>query len=263
MVERDKLQEIIRNRICCVLAHGASLKDLESHVHLFANRDVCWTSLNYFVPVESLLSAIDKRLDIVYDSATVVPQYFETYEKEWRIPRLEGFLKRPDNNLWITSWGIIRDTINGLQLFDFYERYKNKTLIVDHLFPEGQVRNDAMNVPNSICLLIAALIAGKAKGIVLFGLDGYSITNTNTIKSYYKSEELSEEHIRATGKIGKTMLYRDTQAFEEKFPSLLEKYCKLFDNNISLINCSHSVYTCIPKISYEGLEKALTVLEET
>ena len=252
------LQKIINNRICAIMAHGKSIEKLENKITDLKKYDICWTSLSVFnIMEEFILSKINKHLDIVFDCATVPDSLKENYEKNVRLPRLAEFLERNENNLWITTFGIERDTLRSLNNNWFLAKFQHKIFIVDYIFPKLK-RGFYMDVPNSICLLIAALLYGGAKKIILFGFDGCT-KKDNNIDTYYKPEYHKKEHLVAIGKVGNTALYRDTLDFQQRFPILLDHYRKLFNNNAEIINCSpNSFYTVIRRITYEELEQCLT-----
>jgi len=252
----NALKKIINNRTCFILAHGKSIEKLEEKIVDLKKYNICYVSLSLFNVIEEfILSKINKHLDIVFDSATVSDSFLVNYEKV-RLNRLSKFLERKENNLWITTFGIERDSIRGLNNNWFLEKHQNKMFIVDYIFPSS-LRGNLMSVPNSVCLLIASLLYGGAKKIILFGFDG-CLKQENNLDTYYKPEYHKEEHLLATGKEGNTGLYRDTLNFQQVFPILLHQYRNLFKNNAEILNCSpNSAYTVIKKISYEELEKCL------
>lgn len=250
----DRLKDIIQNRTVCILNHGKSIEKLENYITELKDKNICWASLGLFpVMEEFILSKINKQLDIVFDCATVAESFLRNYELHIRIPRIDRFLSRNYNNIWITSFGIVRDTIKGLKLIDFWIKHNSKTFIVDNIFPKNRI-GCYMDVPNSITLLIASLLYGNAKRIIIFGLDGYK-SSENNINSYYKPELHQKEHLLATGNIGNTGLVRDTIDFETRFSNILNMYRSLFKNNASIYNCSNNtIYTCIEKINIEQLK---------
>lgn len=246
----------ISNKICFVLLHGKSIEQLETDIVKYKDFDICYIGLGLFTIFETfILSKINKHLDIVFDCASVANSYLYNYETKVRLPRLEQYLSRDDNNLWVTSYGIIRDSVSVFKP-DWLDIYKDKIFIVDSIFPDKKV-TFYMSVPNSVCLAIAYLLWAKVKKIILFGFDGF-MGNANNINSYYKPDYHKQEQIVAIGQYGATGLFRDMINFQNKWPTLIKLYRELFNNNADIINCSpNSYYTIIRKIDFDELEKEL------
>lgn len=253
-----KISEIINNRPVALVLQGKSVNELESRIQEFKDLNICWVALGLFTTIEEfILSKINKQLEIVFDCATVPESRLYSYETNERLPRLDRFLSRNTNNLWITSNGIIRDTIKGLHQESFFNKHYNKIFIVDNLFPKKNI-SDYMNVPNSAALFLGALISGNPKNIVIFGLDGYSGNVNEGINSYYRPQYASMERQNALGSISDEGISRDTNNFISKFPTVLKKYRKLFNNYIEIYNCSPNSLYKIPKnISYNEALKIL------
>lgn len=249
----EKLKRIINNRVVCILAHGKSIEQLEQNIEQFKDLDICWASVGLFTIMEDfILSKINKHLDIVFDCASVSESNMNYYENEVRLPRLEKFLSRNENNLWITTHGIIRDILKGLNKTDFLDKFRNKIFVVDSLFPTNT--SHYMSVPNSITLLIASAIAGGAKRIILFGFDGYKGDPEKGIDSYYKSEFHIQERLKALGSVIDEGINRDTINFENNFIKIWTEYVFLFkrEGKLGIVNCSpNSCYSVIPKTDYE------------
>ena len=198
----------------------------------------------------------NSKLDIVFDCATVPHARIEHYEIHTRFPRIEEFLKRKENNIWITTHGLIRDSVEPLRP-DIYDNFKEKIVLVDNLFPPDEIPK-WMDVPNSLTLIIACALAGGASKIIIFGLDGYSGDISKGVDSYYKKETVIKERQSALGSYIDAGINRDTKGFENRFPKILEQYRMLFGNNCEILNCSpSSYYTVLPKIKYSELEEVL------
>lgn len=254
MSKINYLKNIINNRTVCLMAHGASIKQLETHIYDLKDKDICWVSLGVFDMMEEyILSRINKHLSIIFDCATVPHARTEHYEKMSRIPRLEPFLKRNEDNLWITSHGLIRDSVK-LYYNYFLDEFNDKILQVDDLFPPHEI-SKWMDVPNSITLFIGALLAGNAKQIIIFGLDGYLGEIYKGIDSYYKPDLIRIERQIALGSDQDPGINRDTKGFEERFLNIFKSQQNLFNNFCPIFNCSpSSLYEMIPKINYSQLK---------
>ncbi len=248
----SKLQEIIKGRTVGFMLHGQSIKELEDHIVELKDADICWVSTSLFPIMEKyILSKIDKNLDIVFDCATVPHSRLEHYENI-RLPRLEEFLERPVNNLWITTHGLMRDSVYPFAPW-LSGWYFEKILLVDSLFPPNNIPY-WMDVPNSTALAIGAIIAGGAKRIITFGLDGYKGDITTGVNSYYQPNEHRKERLAALGTEQDPGINRDTAGFETRFTQRLVEYKELFGNDCEIVNCSpNSLYNMIPKISYSEL----------
>jgi len=246
----------LENKICFVYLHGKSIERLETEITKYRVYSIIHIGLNLYTVFEDfILNKINKKLNIIFDCSSVSDEFLVNYETNIRLPRMESFLGRKEDNLWITTYGMIRDSLKYKP--QILENYKNKIFVVDNIFPQKRV-NYYMSVPNSVCLLIAFLIWARVKKIILFGMDGYT-KDGNNINSYYKPEIQAKEHLASVGKVGGTGLNRDTILFQKRFPDLLTQYRRLFNNNFTdLVNCSpNSYFTVIRKINYEDLEKEL------
>ena len=168
VIQMHKLKVLINDRPVAILAHGKSIKELENYIEKFQKYDICWTSLGVFNMMEDfILSKINKKLDIVYDSATVSGGLLEYYETKVRLPRIREFVTRNVNNVWITTEGVIKDSVYKYDPA-LYLHNKDKITIVDRLFFARRPA-DYMDVPNSLTLLIASMLAGNCSKIILFG----------------------------------------------------------------------------------------------
>jgi len=254
----QRLKNIIRNRTVAILAHGSSIEQFETYIEDLKDKDVCYASLNFFpIMEEFILSKIGKKLDIVFDCSTVAKHRQEEFDLV-RMKRLESFMQRQDNNLWITSHGIVRDNLLPTPWNSMYQNNKSKILEVDTLFPSRRI-SEFMSVPGSITLLIASCIAGQAKKIIMFGFDGCNNLNLQEgLNTYYKPQLQKEERLRALGSIEDIGVTNDTYNFQMQFPSILNKYKSLFNNDCPIENCSkQSFYSIFNKISYQDLKQAI------
>ncbi len=248
------LRKVINKRTVGIVLLGKSIENLEINIESLRNKDICWMSLNLFSPVEDfILSKIDKRLDIVYDSCSLPQSLAYNYETKIRLPRITRYIERNDTNMWITSYGIIRDSICPFGLTDWYMKQRRKILLVDILFPQTQ-KSYYMGVPNSATLMIASAIAGGASKIILFGCDGYRGDVDLGAEAYFHPELIRLERIANLGSEKDPGINRDTDRFAERITSLINTYNRLFGNYCPIINCSdRSVYNMFPKINYDKL----------
>jgi len=251
------LRNIIRGRTCAVLAHGASIQELENHiVSINEMVDICWVSLGVYNVVEDfILNRINKHLDILFECSGVPEERIKNFELSVRGPRLEKFLQRDEYNLWITSHGFIRDNVKPYlsQLLN----YSKKILVIDSIFPRATLKR-WMDVPNSITLLTGALIAGGASKIIYFGLDGHKGDGYNHFNSYYQPHLIESERFNAFGSEYDSGINRDTYEFEKRFNKISTEYMGVFANKPKLYNCSPgTIFTVIPKINYQDLKGVL------
>lgn len=249
----NKLQKIINGRPVCMLVHGKSIVELEQYIHLLKDKDICWASTGVFPMMEEfILSSIGKKLDIVFDCATVAPHLFKDYEFGVRLPRIDEFLSREENNLWCTSFGIIRDTIRPLVPI-WETKYADKIQLIDNLVHPDVIPR-FMDAPNSATLMIGTLLGGGASKIIVFGLDGYNGPVACPPEEYYHPELIVEERKLAIGNINDENINRDTNNLLKLFPEKLMMYREFFGNNAEVINCSsRTIYDFLPKIKYEQL----------
>lgn len=257
MIDLIKLKEIVRGRPVGIMVHGKSIENLEKNIYELKDYDICWASLGVFDMMEEfILSKIDKKLEVVFDCATVPHARVEHYELLVRKLRLQGYLQRPDNNIWITTHGLIRDSVQPYYP-EFLEMFGDKMMQVDSIFPTNEI-SKWMDVPNSVCLLIASMIAAQATKIIIFGLDGYSGDITTGVNSYYQPNLIMQERIAALGTLQDPGINRDTDGFAKRWFDLSMNYTELFKNNCYIYNCSpNSVYRFPIKIKYEDLKGVL------
>ena len=250
-----KLSPIVNKRPVFLLSHGASIKGLEDRIQEYKDKDICWVGMGLFTNMEKyILSKIGKKLDVVFDCASVPDGFRRNYETNVRMPRLKEFLERPEDNRWICTHGTQRDCI------DIYapemRRFDNKIFLVDSLFPKHQI-GLWMSVPNSTTLAIASMIAGGASKIFIFGMDGHTKSDDN-VNTYYHPEEHEKERLAALGSTKDNGIPRDTDNFRKQFPVLLRNYYRLFGRNTPIYNVSPiTVYDCPPKIKYEEIRNYL------
>ncbi len=250
----NKLEQIINGRTVCIMVHGTSIARLEQEISKLANKDICWASTGVFPMMEDyILSKINKKLDIVFDCATVAPHLWNAYELHMRLPRIHKFINRPGQNLWCTSHGVVRDTIKPL-VPHWIGEFKEKIFVIDSLVAKDNVPK-FMDAPNSTCLMIGTMLAGGASKIIIFGLDGYHGPTACPPTAYYHPEEIIKERKLALGEVNDGNINRDTNSFAKVFPDKLEMYRGFFNNRAPVYNCSpDSIYDVIPKIHYEELE---------
>jgi hypothetical protein len=248
MEQLKKLKSIIDGRVCGMVASGGSIKALEECVKKI---DICWLGMGVFnIPEKGIFKPAGKRFDIVFDCSSIPHARIPHYEGLWRIPRFEEYLSRPENNMFITTHGMLRDCFKAMGREDLLVKYDKKIMLIDKLFPD----HSWMDVPNSATFATAALIAGGAKKVILFGVDGYTGKLETGISTYYKPNEFLLDRIAALGSMEDAGINRDTSNFEQRFSSLIERYQNLFKNPAKVYNCSPiTLYTCVEKITYEQL----------
>lgn len=256
MTAKEKITKIINGRITCIIARGNSLVELEQKIDMLKNYDICWASLNLFSPAEFILNKINKRLEILSDCTNHTLR--DSFEPKVRRPRLEEYLKRSDSNLLQISNTVIAD-LQATNQYDLHEKYRDKIITIDEIFSEPTCPKSVWDAPpNSITLLIASIVAGQAKKIIVFGLDGYRGENALSINTYYKSELEAEDRIKAAGKVNAGSLGPDSSDFERRFRNIYTVYQKSYNNYCEIVNCSpKSIFSCIRKINYSQLEEEI------
>ena len=170
--DMQKIKNVIKNRICCVVSKGKSIEKLQNNITHYRHRDLCWVSSNQFEYVEdAIISQIGKNFDLIADCTTVDRK--DTYEPNIRIPRFLKFLERKDNNLLMISRLTQQQCFLDYGRKDILEKYKDKIVLIDDLFSIPQAPKEIWDKPpNSNTLLFAFLVAGGAKKIMVFGMDG-------------------------------------------------------------------------------------------
>jgi len=261
MSPKELLKQKVKGKTCFLIAQGKSINELEERIEEFKDLDICWVGLGQFNTVEKfIMEKAGKSLDVVFDASSIAESRVHEYETTMRLPRLEYFLSKNYDKLWITTHGIYRDAIQRLSLWDFWFKYKEQTLIIDSLFPRDEI-SIYMDVPNSLTLATGALIAGGAKNIILFGCDGYTgpIATGEGILSYYRPDEVKKERMASLGSIEDPGINRDTGEFQKRFKEVYNRYANLFNNCPDVYNCSPiTLYEHIRKIDYNQALKIAT-----
>ncbi len=258
MEPKDKLAKIINGRTCCVISKGKSLEKLEQNIELFRDKNVCWIIQNKFDYIEeSILKKIGKRADIISDCATVAKIHI--YEPEYRCPSFLEFLGRGENNLLAISELVIEECFGTCNKLDEREQYDSKIVTIDSVFSNPNCPKEIWEPPpNSFTLLLAFLMAGQAKKIILFGIDG-GTQGQDIIETYYKPDIVRAERRAAFGDERFGSVVSDGKDFEDRWVKIFETYKKAFNNpNIDIVNCSpNSIFNTFRKITYDQLEEEL------
>jgi hypothetical protein len=258
---QERIANIIKERTCCVISKGKSIEELEKKIELFRNKNICWVIQNRFDYIEEgILKKIGKSVDIVSDCATVSkPQIFE---KEVRYPRFYNYLMRNETSLLATSETVLNEILKykkekDINLRDYFDK---QIVTIDSLFSIPNCNKSIWNPPpNSFTLLLAFLIAGYAKKIIIFGLDG-ATTNEGILKTYYRPDIVTQERRLAFGDERPGTVANDGADFAIRWGEIFELYKTSFNNpNVEIINCSpNTIFNTFRKINYDELEKELT-----
>lgn len=251
MNSRIKLKKFLKGKTCCVLAPGKSLEILSKNIAQYKDLDVVWIGMNYCDYIETqILSKIGKKFDMIADCTTVaIPT---EYEPE-RLRRFKEFLARPNNMLFISDL-VVKECFKDQKADAIYKQYEDKIATIDSVFTNETYPKSVWDKPpNSITLLFAALIAGHAKKVILFGYDGKFHGNYNAITTYYGHDILREHRKKAYGRdydIGS--LTSDSRKFDAQWTGMFGMYKTIFKNpTIEFRNCNmKSVFNSIPRIDY-------------
>jgi len=246
----NRITEIVNGRICAVLLPGATILELEKEILFYKNVDICWCGLNNFSKIENnILSKINKHIEILQDCSEVI--YMEDYETQIRIPKIESFLSRNENNFFITSPEII---INWQQVnrLDLFNKYFNKIGLFKH--------GIHYTVPNSLTLLLMYLGRySNAKAIVLFGCDGYkgSSNDIEILNSYYNPEEVLKERMIGFKDGTAGGLVREAKSFDNTILNFYTKFA--WKNNVlppPVYNCSNiTSINAFKVLNYDEVKK--------
>jgi len=234
--------DIVQNKICCVIAHGKSVDELEQRIEEFKNLDVVWCGMNYFTPTEAILAKINKQFQVVFDCSTVKNN--REYEVQARLPRLQEYLDRPVNNLYITlKTG--KDNLYALREIvapSFNKTYQEKILYAE------DCGFDTNQFCVSLHLYLATLIKLGGRRIVLFGADGGGVDGNN-VSSYYRWDLVKKDKELADN-VSYNMV-GDTNNINSTFAPIMTQ---IFGSVPEIINCSPiSSYTVFKKVNYDEL----------
>jgi len=255
----QKLKRVINNRVCCVISKGKSVEELERNIELFRNKKVCWIVQNRFDYIEDILKKIGEKADIISDCATVSRK--ELFEKEVRYDRFFNFLMRSDLNLLATSELVLEENKEyaGKKDFDLRTTFKNKIVTIDSVFSSPNCPKEVWDKPpNSLTLLLAFLIAGQAKNIILFGIDG-ARPGQAILDSYYKPDIARAERRLTFGDERTGSVVSDGKDFNERWAKIEAIYKIAFNNpDVKIYNGSSiSLIKTFPKINYKKIKELL------
>lgn len=262
---QEKIASIIKGRPCFVLAKGKTLEELERKINHYKDLDVCWVTLNDFKYLEDkILSKINKKFDLISTCASV--ENIDIYERTIRLPRFKEYLERPVNNLLMLSNIVIEHCFKNTGNVDIYEKYKEKIVIIEELFSSPNCPKEIFDKPpNSITLLYAFLMAGGAKEVFIFGLDGLK-PGIKWSESYYDSPSVlahrQVSHPRMPNgqvRINPGSLVSDSVTFNIRWNKIFEIYKKSFNNsNVKFYNVNpDSMTNHFKKITHDQILDAI------
>jgi len=255
----DKIKKIIGGRICCVISKGASINELEQKIELFRGKKVCWIIQNRFNYIEDgILKKIGEKADIVSDCATVSKP--ELFEKEVRYGRFTDYLMR-GNNLLTTSDAVLNQNAEYKveKDKDLRDLFSRQIVTIDSIFEESECDKEAWDKPpNSFTLLLAFLIAGQAKKVIIFGLDGAK-KGDHILNSYYRSDVVTQERRLAFGDERDGTVISDGQDFKMRWEQIFDIYKRGFNNlDIEILNCSpNTIFETFKVINYHQVAEVL------
>ncbi len=225
----ERLRALINNRPVCVLLHGKSIKELEKHIELFREKDICFASINNFNILEAnLLGRIGKRFDIIDCTSPL--------EFVRKAIDIEKFLSEGEDRLLISTIEAIRYVYKGNV---FLDKFRERVFIIYE--PIGADRI------NSLSMLLPILISGLPSKIFLFGVDGCK-EGVNEKDSYYRADEL--RNIPRGTRIG-----IDTTLFNKHYQRLQNTHCKGI-HIPPIYNCNPDSHIKVfKKIKYDELVK--------
>jgi len=249
MVQIDKLKEIVNNKPVLILLHGASIGKLEDKIFDLKDIDICYASLNNFRVVEPIIEKIGKQLSVVLD-CTKVPNT-QAFNEQLRIPRLDEFLKRKDNNMWVTTKKLVYTIMFEICNQKFISRNSDKTFVLD------SINFDVGRVPNSSVILVGILAIAGAKKIVICGFDGHKPGVPN-IETYYKYE-LQIYSKTLAGDLDVSNFWAESKRIQDEASIFISDYCNQFKIDIpEIVLCSeNTTYTMYPRINYGQLKHFL------
>jgi len=250
-IMRRRMSAVIKNRTVCVLLHGRSIEQLGNHIESLQPYDLCYAGINqFFITEQYILSKINKKLDIVQDCSEVAfPQEFEP---TIRVPRINEFLRRGDNNCILTTEKVFNIwSQHGLGWARDNLDYFNKCVFVENYV--------LRSVPNSLAIYLLYLARFGAKKIILFGCDGYIGPAGKDLSTYYHSDEVALEREQGFHNKEASGLHSDTSSFDVQFLELYRWYRLMHGiPSIEIVNCSlSSAFTIFRKIGYEQLLEEL------
>jgi len=227
-----RIRGVVADRPVWVLLHGKSIQELENRIGQFRNHNICYASVNNFPIVEdNILAKINKRLDIIHCSSG--------YRVQQRIPMMEGFLARPDNNTMITQL----NTLSSIEHYTggtFVKRFREKVWLMQQDLKPGM---------SSIAYLLRILIEANTRQVILFGADGSTATAGDMkgmIRGYYHPEVFNNGTRTATD------IVHDTIKLNSYMRTLM---AAAKTHNTQVLNCSpDSTVKYIRKINYDDLQ---------
>ena len=250
----EKLKKAIRGRTCCVISKGKSVEELEQKIEMFRDKNICWVIQNRCDYIEdAILRKIGETVDIVSDCATV--SKIEIYEPEVRFPRFYDYFMRGTDGILATSELVLEQCLGEVGRHDVRETFNKKIVTIDKLFAENDCDPIVWDKPpNSFTLLLAFLIAGQAKKIIVFGLDG-ARTGQKILESYYNTKAVTGERRLAFGDDRPGSVVGDGKDFIDRWERIFQAYKTSFNNqDVEIFNCSPiTIFNTFKKITYDQI----------
>ena len=164
----DRMRKIVRGRDIAIMAHGPSLKDLQSRMHELGGRDICYFGMNRFSAVDAhMLAPIGAEQEVV---AVTPPQKINEM-----MPTIRDFLRKPSANMLITC----RGTLDALEApnptREAFERAFDEKLLyysAGGQTPASYVEPLQVLASNTLAVLLPLAALAGPRRIFILGADG-------------------------------------------------------------------------------------------
>lgn len=217
----QRLKSVVNKRPIAILLPGPSIEELEEHIAVLGEYDICYATVNNFPVLEDkLLKQIAKQFEIVMCSA-----------KENNVPSAVhcDYLDRPVENVFISETAAFHRDMER-----FMKKYDERLL-----FFVAERGADAFDMPtpdyplhflaqSSLGILLPLLLIGEPSLIIIFGDGGMR----DSPDPYYTDW---------TPNIRQGVSY-DARVFDHTIPFILSRVIKLFDiPMVRIMNCMDSL----------------------
>lgn len=244
----DEFARLVDGRDIAIIAHGPSLRELESRIGELEGQDIFYVTFNRFPQVEDrILSKIGRRLDAIM---TGNPRDFRDYED-----RILEFCERPEKNLAIlSSYAASGIRFDRLEDRPFTELYDHKLLYFhsQYYYPPVPSHPLHFQAGNTLSVAIPLMVLGAPKRIFLFGADGGGDTHGRSGPYFFSNETTDENEAKIAAEVMRRMCLEAAECDLNARVSM-HMVSALYNKPIPPIyNCSpHSNHKAFEKLTYD------------
>jgi len=244
------LQEICRGKDVVILLPGPSIGDFSDNIEKLRSADCVFFGLNEYHPIEvEILSKIERVFDGVMQS--------NPFGMRQSVGALLEFMERPDNILIANLFCLMGFSENPAEKGKFSEKYADKLLMFNSNRRSSPSPFDPLQMMggNTLSALVAVLILGLPKRILIFGADSGGVPTekegvVNDETTYYFAQPDDIPYAPSLANDRLVGYQRDAVEMAQIMQPLLIGLSAMFDVPVPpVLNCcSHSLLDVFEKI---------------